>query len=188
MGTRKWFTAILAICMVSALTLAAYAYLSNSFGPVDNQFGAASDPAPSIAETFEGNMKTDVAVDVGDPGYAVYVRAVIVVTWEDGSGNILAQKPVAGTDYSMELMVGAGKDWFEKDGFFYYRSGISSGSTSPLIAECRQLKDAPDGYALHVQIISQTVQALGTTDSGNVPAVTDAWGVSVNSDGSLSDA
>ena len=88
----------------------------------------------------------------------------------------------------MELMVGAGKDWFEKGGFFYYRSRISSGSTSPLIDECRQLKAAPDGYALHVQIISQTVQALGTTDSGNVPAVTDAWGVSVNSDGSLSDA
>ena len=188
MGTRKWFTAILAICMVSALTLAAYAYLSNSSDQVDNQFGAASDPAPSIAETFGGNIKTNVAVDVADPGYAVYVRAVIVVTWEDKSGNVLAQKPVEGTDYSMELMVGFGEACFEKDGFFYYRSRISSGVTSALIKTCEQLLPAPDGYQLHVQIIAQTIQALGTTDSGNVPAVTDAWGVSVNSDGSLADA
>ena len=189
MGKRKWFAAALALCMIMAFAVAAYAYLSNSSGLVDNQFGAATDPTVSIQETLNDPLtkKENVRVDVGNPGYAVYVRAAIVITWEDNSGNILAQKPISGTDYSIELNVGSDKQWFEKDGFYYFRSRINSGTTEPLIVSCEQLAAAPAGYQLHVEIVAQTIQALGTTDVGDVPAVMDAWKITVNPDGTLAD-
>ena len=181
--------AVLALCVVLSLSFAVLAYLSYTSGELKNLFGADADHKPGIKENFDGVVKENVSISVDDPGYAVYVRAAIVVTWKDTQGNVLAQKPVVGTDYSITLNVGSDKPWFSyTDGFYYYRSMISQGSTEELIVNCKQLLDAPEtGYSLHVEILAQTIQALGTTDSGNIPAVTDAWGVKVKQDGTLSD-
>ena len=188
-GSKKRITVfvltVILLIAVSAATV--YAYLRTSIGTVENSFDAAADPQPTIEETFDDRVKTDVAVNVGNPGYSVYVRAAIVVTWEDASG-VLATPPVKDTDYEITLNTDDGfeKDWFEKDGFYYLKNPIISGKTAVLIEELRELKDAPkDGYKLHVEIISQTIQALGSTDDGGTPAVTDAWGVSVDSNGDL---
>ena len=49
-----------------------------------------------------------------------------------------------------------------------------------LITECAPVDGkTPVGYGLNVEIITQTVQALGTTDSDGTPAVADAWGVTL---------
>lgn len=190
-GSKKRITVfvltVILLIAVSAATV--YAYLRTSIGTVENSFDAAADPQPTIEETFVDRVKTDVAVNVGNPGYSVYVRAAIVVTWEDANG-VLATPPVEGTDYEITLNTGDWfeKDWFEKDGFYYLKEPIIGGKTAVLIEELRELKDAPkDGYKLHVEIISQTIQALGSTDGGGTPAVTDAWGVSVDSSGNLTE-
>ncbi|MBQ3002249.1 MAG: hypothetical protein IJD82_00800 [Clostridia bacterium] len=185
-GSKKRITVfvltVILLIAVSAATV--YAYLRTSIGTVENSFDAAADPQPTIEETFDDKVKTDVAVNVGDPGYSVYVRAAIVVTWEDANG-VLATPPVKDTDYEITLNK---DDWFEKDGFYYLKKPIISGKTAVLIEELRELKDASkDGYKLHVEIISQTIQALGSTDDGGTPAVTDAWGVSVDSSGDLTE-
>ena len=170
------------------------AYLSVTSGPVDNAFTPATDTDPSISETFtDKKIKENVSINVGDPGYAVYVRAAIVVTWKaegEGSEDVLADKPVLGTDYNLEL---CDLGWFEKGGFYYHTdSVISGGSTSVLIKSAEQIKDAPeDGYVLSIEIISQTIQALGSTDvvddpyADGIPAVSAAWGVSVDANGRL---
>ena len=185
---QKSTVAVLALCMVLSLSFAAVAYLSQSSGWLKNMFGVDSQKDPNIEEVFDGIEKKNVSVSVGNPDYAVYVRAMIVVTWKNKDGNVLAQKPVADTDYSIELNVGDGKPWFVyTDDFYYYRNQIHEGSTDQLILSCKRLKDAPEaGYTLHVEIIAQTIQALGRTDTDNKPAVTDAWGVTVNPDGTLS--
>ena len=184
---KRILPVILAVLFVIAVTVATvYAYLKTSTDPaVENSFGAAQDPEATITESFDPNTeKKNVAVQVGKTGYSVYVRAAIVVTWKDASGNVLATKPVAGTDYEISLNTSA---WFEKDGFYYHKAAVESGdSTAVLINSCAPSDGkTPAGYGLNVEIVAQTIQAAGKTDAGDIPAVTKAWKIKVDSNGKL---
>lgn len=196
----SWF--LVAIAVLGLVSGGVVAYLSTSTGPVTNTFEAETATDPSISETMdtEKNEKRNVAVYVGNPGYAVYVRAAVVVTWKDASGNVLAQAPVEGTDYTIVWNVDTDTDqdkpWFKHDGFYYHKAMVYNtpdttdahdGTTAVLINSCKPIKANGD-YHLSVEIITQTIQALGTTDGvkdadGNItdeiPAVEDAWGVYV---------
>lgn len=170
------------ICAVllGTVTGGVVAYLSAATAPVSNSFEVDTDQDPAILETMENNVKSNVAVSISaDQGYAVYVRAAIVATWRRAGAKtetVLPQNPVAGTDYEISLNLA---DWFVEDGFYYHKVAVNPGDkTSVLINSC-QPKVTRDGYVLNVEIMAQTIQALGTTDDGVTPAVTDAWGVQV---------
>lgn len=184
---KRILPVILAVLLIAAVTVATvYAYLKTSTPAVTNSFSADVDPDITITESFKDDVKSNVAVKVGDTGYSVYVRAVIVVTWKNAeNGDVLATKPVAGTDYTISLNT---SDWFEKDGFYYHEEPVpSKGTTADLIISCKPIAGkTPAGYALNVEIIAQAIQAKGNTDdTSETPAVTDAWGVAVNADGTL---
>lgn len=171
---------LIAILIISISAGSVVAWLSITGGQVENSFVPDDDPVLTIDETFDNKVKSNVAVNVGDTGYAVYVRAAIVVNWKSREdGNVLGQKPVLNDDYILTLN---DTDWFCKDGFYYHKAMVNTGdSTANLITTCL-LKDGvtpPQGYDLNVEIIAQTIQALGTTDAGDTPAVKDAWGVTV---------
>ena len=176
---------LLAFLFVAAIAAATvYAYLQTKTPAVTNSVSAAKDPELTIVEDFDEKTKSNVKVQVGNVGYSVYVRAAIVVTWKDGSGNVSAVKPVAGKDYTISLN---GIEWFlNDDGFYYYKISVKSGgSTADLIYSCAPVEGKnPEGYELSVEIISQTIQALGSSDTG-VPAVKQAWGIDVDVDGYL---
>ena len=148
-------------------------------------------------------VKKDVSVSVGDNDYTVYVRAAIVVNWvkdeysEDGTDDtvttlIHSDVPVLNTDYTLDLnlpaegaALAAGQWRLGSDGFYYYTSPVAGGAdTAVLIKSATQIWNGQnpypvrdDGYVLRVEIAAQTIQAIGTTDSGNKLAVIDAWGV-----------
>ena len=180
---RNVIIVLAAMMLVAAVTaVSVFAYLSIQVSnAVDNDFGIASEADPTVEETFDGSIKSNVTVKVPETGYAVYVRAAIVITWKDGeNGNVLGQPPVEGTDYEIILN---DADWFkdETSGFYYCRTYVKSGKNSPvLITSVNPKGTAPTGYKLNVEIITQTIQAAGTTDTGDKPAVTDAWGISVS--------
>ena len=180
----KILAAVLIALAIAGLSVGAvFAYLSATSGSVTNTLTPEQEQRPTISETFNDTVKSDVKVDVGNPGYAVYVRAAIVVTWEDEDGNVYAQAPKE-TDYTLEL----GGDWFKEGNFYYHRKMVPSGEkTGVLIERCAQKSEAPADYRLHVEIIAQTIQALGGTDAGNTPPVTDAWKISVDSENNLVD-
>lgn len=176
----------LILIAVSSLAIGGVvAYLSTYTTPAKNTFVKDESVNPSVVETFENNIKTNVKIDVGEPGYAVYVRAAVVVTWKDGAGNVLGRKPIAGTDYAIEYN---SDDWHfrDSDSLFYYKAPVfydgnkeDSKLTSSLIVSCEPIEGkTPTGYGLNVEIIAQTIQAVGTTD-GNTPvdAVEAAWGI-----------
>ena len=95
---------LLAFLFVAAIAAATvYAYLQTKTPAVTNSVSAAKDPELTIVEDFDEKTKSNVKVQVGNVGYSVYVRAAIVVTWKDGSGNVSAVKPVAGKDYTISL-------------------------------------------------------------------------------------
>lgn len=163
------------------------AYLSASAGPLTNQFEIEDSVNPVIQETVTGNVKSNVTVNVGETDYPVYVRAAVVVTWQK-DGNVYWQAPVKGIDYAITMNE---TDWFKADdGYWYYRSPVASeGSTTALINTCAPAKAAPaDGYVLSVEILAQTIQAVGTTDTGETPAVETVWPVTVGTDGKLAKA
>lgn len=182
---------LLAVVILSLSAGSVVAWLSIPGGQVENSFTPDDNLNPTITETFKENndkLKQNVAVRVGDTGYAVYVRAAIVVNWKNAEdGNVLGQAPVLDEDYTLTLNE---TDWFYKDGFYYHKAMVNTGGTTAnLITSC-QLKEGitppvdttvtPNvKYDLNVEIIAQTIQALGTTDTGDTPAVKDAWGVTV---------
>lgn len=188
--------------VLSLLIGGVVAYLSDSTGEVKNTFTAEETADPSVAESFDNDTKTDVKIEVGDPGYAVYVRAAVVVTWKDKDGQVVPAGenaagevmgiwedadntvhftgPVEGVNYTMTI----GSDWFKgSDGFYYHRKPVDKGQsnvTADLIVNCSPVEGkTPVGCGLNVEIVAQTIQAVGTTDADDTPAVTDAWKVNV---------
>ena len=191
---------------LAAGTIAVFAYLSGKSGPVNNTLKADVDPSPVINETILPTsgpgypVKKDVSVSVGNNDYTVYVRAAIVVNWvkevlnDDDTVTTLVHSdvPVLGTDYTLDLnlpaegaALAAGQWRLGSDGFYYYTSPVAGGAdTAVLIKSATQIWNGgspspvrDDGYVLRVEIAAQTIQAIGTTDSGNKLAVVDAWGV-----------
>lgn len=181
-------TVLIALALLAVTTGGVFAYLVAEEASLTNILQKDQELKPTITETVTNNVKTDVAVNVGNPGYAVYVRAAILINWVDESGNVRATAPVKGTDYEISLNE---SDWFYNpaDGFYYHRAMVTSGNnTAALINSCQMIGTAPAGYHLNVEIVAQTIQALGTTDDDtSIPAVQDAWGIEVNSDKTLKD-
>lgn len=174
---KPWLSALLVVLLVlSVSTTGVFAYLKLSTPKADNSFTSAQSVNPQIKEeAFDGSVKNNVTVNVGETGYSVYVRAAVVVTWQDEAGNVYITPPVAGTDYSISY--GTDNWTQEGDGYWYYKSAVESGGeTAPLITECRPLKAAPiEGYTLNVKVIAQTIQCAGFTDADGSSAIQNAW-------------
>lgn len=173
---------LILIALLGTVTGGVVAYLSYSTPVVSNTFRADTELDPVVTETMENNVKSNVAVTVSqDLKHAVYVRAAIVATWRNETAPenkeiVLPMNPVEGTDYVLTLNQ---EKWFKQGDFYYYKDAVNPGETTlALIQECAPTVEM-DGYVLNVEIMAQTIQALGSTDANGTPAVTDAWGVTV---------
>lgn len=144
-----------------------WAFLVAQSEPVQNDFTYAHVRC-TIDETFDGTTKSNVQIqNTGD--ISAYIRARIVVTWKDESGNVSAVVPVKDTDYTIEFNQ---KEWTEKNGYWYCNTVVdATGLTPKLITECKKKSNAkvPDGYDLSVEILADAIQ------SEPASAVTEAW-------------
>lgn len=186
---RRITFALMAMLVIAAVTAGSVlAYLRTQTGGVENSFGIENETDPTITESFNNTLKENVKVNVGNLNYSVYVRAAIVITWKNKvDGDVLGQPPVKDTDYEIILNE---SDWFEYGGYYYCKEPVIEGDETAILIESVSLADgvtAPEGYGLNVEIIAQTIQAAGKTDVGDIPAVTDAWGVTVDADKHLVD-
>ena len=161
--------AIFALVLLLTLSVGGtVAYLSTTSGTVTNTF----TPAPVKCEVFEptwsdGSMeKKDVSIiNTGEAD--AFIRAAIVITWQDEAGNVYGQVPVSGTDYELDLNETA---WTQIDNYWYCTSAASGATQTPVLIEsCKTLKSL-DGYTLSVEILAQAIQAEPAQ------AVADAWG------------
>lgn len=107
------------------------------------------------------------------PGTAVsYVRVKLVMNWVDESGNVSAD-PVNITPSITD-------DWFEQGGIYYYKMPVAAkGETTNLLQTPITQGTAPEGYHLEVTVLAESIQAAPSK------AVTDSWGVGVDSNGYL---
>lgn len=153
------------------------AFLVTNTGPVVNTFTPTNVP-PEIHEEFDGTTKSNVTIE-NQGNTDAYIRAAVMVNWVDESGNVLGQVPVEGTDYTITYDLDNG--WVQgADGYYYWTKIVPATSgtdlTGVLVSEAEVLKEAPmNGYHLAIDIMAQTIQAKGKSDSDKKPVMI-AWG------------
>lgn len=157
---------LLITCVTVGGTLA---YIVADSKPVENTF----TPSVVTTEVMEDvttvpGTKSDVKIkNTGDT--TAYIRAAVVVTWQDEAGNVYGQKPVEGEDYNINWTKNG---WAEgDDGFYYYLSSVAAGGeTKVLFTDCTPVEGrAPEGYSLAVEILGSGIQSVPDT------AVEEAW-------------
>ena len=194
--------AAIAAALIVTPTLARYI---RGAADVNNGFGSVGSINPEVVNgklNEDGKME-DVCIYVGKTGYPVYVRVEVRITWQkDGAVLGIAypqeydeSKNVG--DYTVTYNI---HDWQKVGNYYYfvgkgsqneetgktetdYLNGVvkSEGYTSALIEEFARTENSKPpfaGYELNVEVIVQTVQAVGKTDedNGEIPAWWDAWG------------
>lgn len=161
--------AILILALTAGTTLA---WLKASSGPVVNTFEPARVTS-QVEEKTDKGIKSEVRIK-NTSNIDAYVRATVVINWVDNDGNVAAQKPVAGTDYTISYASDTGW-WTVDDGYYYYSSAVApKDMTGTLISKCEAVAGkAPEGYSLSVEIIADAIQSVPDK------AVSDAWNVTV---------
>ena len=170
--------AVLALGIVGGTS----AYLLTNTGNVVNTFTPSRVTCAVIEDPFTQNVsteKTNVKIqNTGDT--EAYIRAAIIVTWQDSIGNVSATLPVAGETEDYTIYINSA-DWVLKsDGFYYYKNPVAPNvSTANLINSCTVNK-ANDQYTLCVEILADAIQSTPTS------AVKQAWpNVTVADNGTL---
>ena len=149
----------LLLCVSVGGTLA---YLFDRTDLVKNTFTPAK-VTTFVEEKLENGVKKDVAIkNTGDT--TAYLRAAVVVTWQNANGDVWGTAPVLNTDYTIAFDLNNG--WQKgADGFYYWTQPVAKGaSTGVLITTCQPISSAtpPEGYALCVEILGSGVQSVPT--------------------------
>lgn len=175
--TKPFALLVSLVLLAVGLTSTSLAFLIDHTPAVVNKFDPGEVTA-SIDENFEDNVKTDVKVqNTGNTD--AYIRAKVVVTWQDNEGNIYAQAPVVGEDYTIEYN---NDGWVSKGGYWYCTTPVvANGFTPVLINTCSPVsgREPTSDYHLVVEILADAIQSTPAT------AVQDAWGVTVGDNGTI---
>ena len=139
---------------------------------VSNTFTPAHVTCDVVEETFDGTKKENVTIK-NTSDIPVYIRASIIVTWKESSGNVYGQLPVADTDYTISY----GTGWTRQGDYWYCNSEVAVGANTPeLISSCTEVagKAPKENYRLSVEIIAEAIQSQPDR------AVQQAWGVTIS--------
>lgn len=178
MTKRKQIVALLVGVLLLAGAAGTFAWLSVT-GVLVNEFGFGS-VKPSVDETLDNNVKSDVAVKNSGSAPA-YLRVAVDIYWQDQNGARLWDEPTKDTDYvitwgnvSKAFASNSASSWvLASDGFFYWTSPVAPmGKTGVLIKSVTGRK--ANGKNLVVDISTQAIQS--TPDD----AAKEAWGCTVN--------
>ncbi len=177
-GILSVMAAVLAISLGTSVAFARYVSPSNT---LDGNYIPAPYDSIEILDTMTQNpetglfYKSGVRFKVAQGNYPVYIRVKLIVTWQDSDGNIYGEPPILNTDYTIAYDT---EHWNLADGYYYYTQAVNSGTTVDFMnsdQKMEQKKSAPTGYTMHIEVLAETVQAVGHTQTRT--AVMDAWGV-----------
>ena len=154
---RQFVLLVSVIVLLIGMVGGTLAYLTTSTEDVVNTFIPGKADI-SVEETLDGDTKKDVKIQ-NNGNVDVIIRAKVVVTWQDDSGNVYYKKPVEGTDY---FITWTKAGWSGPTGGYYTHGSVKPGETTGILfTGCAPLEDAPAGYHLVVDIISEATQ-VGT--------------------------
>lgn len=162
----KLITLLVSFLMIGAAAISStVAFLYVYDEPVVNKF-IPSKVTTAVVEdiTKVQGVKSDVKIaNTGDT--TAWIRAAVVVTWQDEEGHVYGKMPVAGTDYDIVYNVDetckAMDKWHPVGGFYYWPASVAvGGSTGYLINSCKPKDTAPEGYHLTVEILGSGIQTF----------------------------
>lgn len=187
-NNKRKYTLFL-VCLLLTVAIAVsgtIAYIFTTSDPVTNTFVPVL-PKIEIPEEMNGTIKENATVkNTGDVDS--YLRAKIVVTWQNDNGEVYPEVPILDTDYSMSN----GTNWLKVGDFYYYNKVAAPGQPAVtknetteeiefgsgveeadmLIIKAEVKGKAPvEGYKLHIEILGQSIQ------STPAEAVQEAWGM-----------
>ena len=167
--TAKSSALIIALALILVLAVGGtVAYIFTQTGPVINTFTPA-DAKITVDEETSDNQKTSITVVNNSTGVPVYIRVALVANMIDKDKNVTGAASVP------EFK--PGENWLEgSDGYYYYTEPVPvDGSTGNLLKAPMELSEN-----MQVVVLADAIQAEPTT------AVTQAWEVTVDSNGSIS--
>ena len=167
--TAKSSALIIALALILVLAVGGtVAYIFTQTGPVINTFTPA-DAKITVDEQTSNNQKTEIIVKNNSTGVPVYIRVALVANMIDKDENVTGAASVPTFTLGDNWIVG-------NDGYYYYTQPVPvDGSTGNLLKAPMELSEN-----MQVVVLADAIQAEPTT------AVTQAWGVTVDSNGSIS--
>lgn len=180
-GYRSKMRGLMIISLVLLVTVivgGTAAFLLDSTGEVTNTF-APADVKVTVDENKNGNTKSDIRFTnpQGANAAPVYIRATLVIYWEDKDGNIVPE-PDGG-----DVQIGAVNEadgWFEVNGIYYYSNKVVPGAQTPNMlkaeisvpnsdAKAEVVVTTVPGYTCYIDVRAEAIQAEPET------VVTAAW-------------
>ena len=175
--SRKLLPGLVILVLVLALAVGGvYSYMFARTEDAANELTPAAVSC-EVYEEFANNQKDSIKVK-NTGKVDAYLRVRLVTYWVNDADEIVA-KP------SKKLTVTPTDKWLadtDNDTYYYQYPVKPDESTDNLLKDVITL-ETEDGYKQVIEVFAEAIQAKGTTDVGNVPAVTDAWGVTVDTNG-----
>lgn len=182
MNKKRLISLIVVLILVAALIPTVYAYMIHKSQTVANNF-VPGKVTCDIEEAFNGTTKSSIKVK-NTGNVDAYIRVRLVFHWEDSKGYPVARDMNPAT-------VHCNDKWLEDEDeyTYYYIDRVAPGESTPNLLEVPFTMDAVkepvngvDYYYYPVmEVLAEAIQADGKI--GDNPAVTDAWGVTVDTNG-----
>lgn len=169
--TAKSSALIIALALILVLAVGGtVAYIFTQTDPVINTF-TPTEAKITVDEKTNSNKKTSITVENISTGVPVYIRVALVANKIDEAGNVTGAADVP------EFK--PGENWLKgSDRYYYYTQPVPvDGSTGNLLKAPMELSEN-----MQVVVLADAIQAEPTT------AVTQAWGVTVDSNGVIKEA
>lgn len=171
--------AAVAVCVAVGGTIA---YLFAVTQPITNTFQMSTVDI-EIEDNVDNGIKTNVGVkNSSDEGVPIYARIRFVTYWENDKGEIVASDEQPPLPFEAETVPAnpENNDWFEYDGYYYYKYPITADTSSKYLIESFKLAvDEEKGLHQVLEVLAEGIQSMPED------AVGTAWGLAVDSDGNL---
>ena len=175
-NTKRRVLLLAAAALVSLTVGGVFGYIMAQTEPIANNFNPVAVTCKVEENDFQGVVKENVCIR-NTSEIPAYIRVATVATWVDPDGNVLAKAPVEGIDYAV---VWGTENWAKgSDGFWYYTKPVAAADATTQLINTMAVNQAPEGYQLRLQILAVAIQAEPDR------AVTQAWGVTVDENGTI---
>ena len=167
--TAKSSALIIALALILVLAVGGtVAYIFTQTDPVINTF-TPTEAKITVDEKTNNNQKTEIIVKNNSTGVPVYIRVALIANMIDKDENVTGAASVP----TFTL----GKDWIKgSDGYYYYTKAVPVGESTGNLLKAPMILDEN----MQVVVLADAIQAMPKQ------AVIDAWGVTVDSNGSIS--
>lgn len=160
---------LVALCIITcAVASMVYAkYVANQGGDATINITANGELKIEVVHqsTDDGSIQYKVTNVSKDQPIVAYIRAAVVVNWQDSEGNLWAVPPQKDTHYTITAA-----DCTLLGGYYYYNGTRAQSEGFPITVALKDGVTPPSGYTLHVQILAESIQSVPAD------AAEKAWG------------